>query len=200
MTIRLSKPFLLSDAASTRASVYDMTNKSVRVGDVTHVTWLDAVSVVRLRSFDHRTGTWSETLTLGDAADNHCNPALTATPSGVLRLAYGPHGFGEGQFNCVRFRMLESADGRAWQEASNVGYGATYACLVTDSQGRDHLVYRGGCGLTGTFYERRLTNGCWDLTTKLSVVRKPPSYTFVNPSLVIGPGDVLYCGFMYYSN
>ncbi len=199
MPITLTKPFLLSDAGSTRASAYDMTNKSVRVGDVTTVTWLDAVAVVCVRQYDHRTNTWSETQRLGEGADNHCNPALTAAPGGVLRLAYGPHGFWEeGMFNHGRFRMVESADGREWRVVSNIGYGATYACLVTDGQGRDHLVYRGGEGTPGCFYERRLTDGNWDLTTKLSVIRKKPDYSYVNPSLVVGPGGVLYAGFMYY--
>lgn len=199
MPITLTKPFLLSDTGSTRASAYDMTNKSVRVGDVTSVTWLDAVSVVCFRQYDHRAGAWSETLTLGEGVDNHCDPALTVTPEGALRLVYGPHGFWEeGMYNHGRFRMLESADGAEWREVSNVGYGATYASLVTDRQGRDHLAYRGGEGTPGCFYERRMTDGNWDLTTKLSVLRKPPYYTFVNPNLVIGPGDVLYAGFMYY--
>lgn len=199
MPITLTKPYLLSDAGSTRASAYDNTNKAVRVGEITHVTWLDAVSVVRYRRFDHRAGAWSEMVTLGEGADNHCNPALTATPKGALRVAFGPHGYwNEAMFNASRFRVLESADGTEWREISNVGYGATYASLVTDSQGRDHLAYRGGGDPTGMFYERRLTNDCWDLTTKLSVVPKPPSYTFVNPTLVIGPDDVLYAGFMYY--
>jgi len=92
----------------------------------------------------------------------------------------------------------ESANGLDWQPISDMGYGATYACLVTDSQGRDHLVYRGGPDPSDVFYERRLPLGCWDLTTKLSVQRVKPDYTFVNANLVIGPGDVLYCGFMYY--
>jgi hypothetical protein len=199
MPITLSKPFLLSDAGSTRASAYDNTNKAVRVGEVTHVTWLDAVSVVRYRSFDHCAGTWSEAVTLGEGADNHCNPALTATPDGVLRLAYGPHGFwDDGMFNHGRFRLLERADGAAWAEIGNVGYGATYASLITDSQGRDHLAYRGGEGTPGCFYERRVLDGNWDLTTKLSVIRRKPDYSYVNPTLAVGPGDVLYAGFMYY--
>ncbi len=199
MPITVSQPFLLSDAGSTRATAYDIANKSVRAGDVTTATWLDAVSAVCARPYDHRTGTWGETLRLGEGADNHCNPALTAAPDGRLRVAYGPHGFWEAaMFNHGRFVMQDSADGVTWATVSSVGYGATYACLITDSQGRDHLLYRGGSGTPGCFYERRQLDGNWDLTTKLSVLRKKPDYSYVNASLAIGPGDVLYAGFMYY--
>jgi hypothetical protein len=195
-----TKPFLLSSEGSTRATAYNPTNKSVRIGDVTYLTWLDAVSKVKVRQFDHATGAWSDTIELGEGADNHCNPALSASPDGVLRIAYGPHAFWEeGMFNHARFRIQHSADGLTWTHAGDVGYGATYACLLCDSQGRDHLVYRGGIEPHGVLYERRLpVPGCWDLLTKLSVRREKPDYTFVNASLAIGPGDVLYCGFMYY--
>jgi len=198
----ISTPFLLSERGSVRATAYQMTNKAVRIGTATCVTWLDAVSGIRTRSFDHDRQSWSETLALDEAIDNHANPSLTADPAGGLRIAYGAHGFWEdGMFNHGRFRLQQSRtpDGAHWDFLSNVGYGATYACLVTDSQGRDHLVYRGGEGAPGCFYERRLANGNWDLTTKLSLLPIPPGYTFVGANLVIAPGDILYAGFMYYS-
>ena len=204
--VELSKPFLLSECGATRASAYHMSNKSIRIGDTTFVTWLDAVSGIRVRSYDHQGGSWSDTVGLDEGCDNHANPSLAVTPEGKLRVAYGPHGFWGDRsmlaWNHGRFRMqetVEPADITRWITVSEVGYGATYACLVTDSQGRDHLVYRGGPHPPGCFYERRLTNGGWDLMTKLSVQRIPPGYTFVGANLVIGPGDVAYCGFQYYS-
>jgi hypothetical protein len=135
---------------------------------------------------------------LDEGVDNHCNPSLTATPHGSLRIAYGPHGFWDAAlWNSGRFKVQESEDGTTWHHVSNAGYGATYACLLTDSQGRDHLAYRGGTEPPAGMYERRLPGSGWDVT-QLSVLRIPPQYTYVNPSLAIGPGDVLYAGFMYY--
>lgn len=77
-------------------------------------------------------------------------------------------------------------------------YGAIYACLMTDAHDRDHLIYRGGAGPAGAIYERRLTNGGWDLTTKLSVQRIAPGYTFVGATMTIDPTGTIYCGFEYY--
>ncbi len=56
--LSVSEPFCLSENGSTRASAYTMTNKSVRIGEVTYVTWLDTVSGIRVRSYDHRREEW----------------------------------------------------------------------------------------------------------------------------------------------
>lgn len=203
--IEVSEPFELSDAGSTRATAYHMTNKSIRIGQTTHVTWLDAVAGVRVRSFDHSAGRWSETLNLDEGCDNHTNPALSATTDGRLRIAYGPHSFWDPlnrpYWNYARFKLqqtLRPNDSREWEMVSNVGYGATYACLVTDAQDRDHLMYRGGPGPAGAIYERRLPNAGWDLFTKLSVQRIAPGYTFVGATMTAAPDGTLYCGFEYY--
>ncbi|MCX5662902.1 MAG: hypothetical protein NTW19_24730 [Planctomycetota bacterium] len=203
--VTLSEPFELSDAGSTRATAYHMTNKAVRIGQTTHVTWLDAVAGVRVRSFDHATSQWSATLALDEGCDNHTNPALSAAPDGRLRIAYGPHSFwdplGRPPWNHGRFKLqqtLRPNDSTQWEGLSNAGYGGTYASLNTDLQGRDHLVYRGGVEPQGTFYERRLPGLGWDLTTKLSVQRIPPGYTFTGSTLTIAPDGTLFCGFEYY--
>ena len=148
--LSVSEPFCLSENGSTRASAYTMTNKSVRIGDVTHVTWLDRVSGIRVRSYDHRRGEWSPTVEIDEGCDNHGNPSLAAAPDGRLRMSYGPHGFGNPRgdtpWRSGRFAVKQSdapGDVTGWHDLSCTGYGATYACLVTDSQGRDHLVYRG---------------------------------------------------------
>ena len=87
MSLRVSEPFCLSESGSTRATAYTMTNKSVRVGDSTFVTWLDAVSGVRLRSYDHATRQWSQTVELDEGSDNHGNPSLSVAPDRRLRVA-----------------------------------------------------------------------------------------------------------------
>ena len=198
-----SEPFLLSSAGSTRATAYEPSNKSVRIGAKTHVTWLDAVAGVRVRSFDHRTNTWSDTVTVDEGIDNHTNPCLSRAPDGRLRLAYGPHGFWEENiWNAARFKLLETEqpdDVSRWRHIRSTGYGATYASLATDSRGRDHLAYRGGPDPSDCMYERRIPDtNVVDLVTKVTRVDHHYDYTFCNASLVIGPADVLYLGFMFY--
>ncbi len=197
-----SEPFLLSDSGSTRASAYEPSNKSVRTGARTHATWLDAVSGVRVRSFDHTTNTWSDTVRVGDGHDNHASPCLSLAPDGRLRLAYGPHGFGGANvWNAARFKLLETErpnDCSRWRHVISTGYGATYASLVTDSQGRDHLAYRGGPTPSDCMYERRLSDrNVVDLVTKVTRMTERYDYTFFNAGLVVGPQDTLYLGFMY---
>ncbi|MHB9024583.1 MAG: BNR-4 repeat-containing protein [Armatimonadota bacterium] len=202
--INPSEPFLLSNAGSTRATAYEVANKAVRIGGHTHVTWLDAVARVCVRTYDHAVDRWQDTVYIDEGIDNHTNPCLSVTPEGTLRLAYGPHGFWEENiWNVARFKLLESErpdDVTEWRQIGSTGYGATYACLVTDQLGRDHLVYRGGTYPQGCIYERRQPNNVWDRLTKLSGQADFAGYTFVNGSLVVAPGEVLYCGFMYYSD
>lgn len=199
-----SAPYLLSSSGSVRATAYEVANKAVRIGSHTHVTWLDAVSRVCVRTYDHAADRWLDTVYLDDGIDNHANPCLTKTPEGKLRLAYGPHGFWEENiWNAARFKLRESeqADSvAAWRQTESAGYGATYACLVTDRQGRDHLVYRGGPQPQGCLYERRQPNDVWDRLTKLSAHADRAGYTFINASLVVAPGDALFCAFMYYTD
>lgn len=201
----VGEPFLLSESGSTRATAYDMTNKSVRQYDMTHVTWLDAVSGIRVRSYNHKTRTWSDTVEVDEGCDNHGNPALAVTPDGYLRLAYGPHAWwnplgGEpwhhGMF-CTQ-QSVQPGDCSQWRQTGYVGYGATYAALITDSIGRDHLAYRGATMPHGCVYERRLPHTGWDVLVKLSHQRIVPGYTFTGSTLMVGPGDVVYCGFVYY--
>ena len=197
----VSEPFLLSDAGSTRATAYVMANKAVRVGSKTHVVWLDAVSVIQARTYDHDTNAWSETFTLDQGYDNHANPALSATPDGRLRVAFGPHNF-QGGWNHGRFKVAESErpnDASSWRFLADTGYNATYASLVTDAEGRDYLAYRGGPSPKGVMFERRQPNDAWDLVTKLSMMRGDPRYTNVGNELLLAPDGVLYCGFHYYA-
>lgn len=198
---KVSDPFLLSDAGSTRATAYCMANKAVRVGSKTHVVWLDAITVIQARTYDHDSDTWSDVYTLGQGCDNHANPALSATPDGFLRVAYGPHTF-NGGWNYGRFKLAESErpnDASSWRPLMDTGYNATYASLVTDAEGRDHLAYRGGGGPKAAMYERRLPNDAWERVTKLSMMRGEPRYTNVGNELLLGPDGVLYCGFHYYA-
>lgn len=196
-----SEPFQLSASGSTRATAYAMANKSVRIGSLTHVTWLDAVAGVRVRTYNHDRERWLETVEVGDGYDNHTNPAMSASPDGQLRLAYGPHTFGV-DWNQGRFKFEVSEklnDASSWKPEANTGYNATYASLVTGADGRDHLVYRGGPEPKGTFYERRSLIGAWDITKQLSRLAIPPQYTNLGSNVMVDASGTVYCGFHYYA-
>lgn len=194
---------LLSRSGSTRATAYAMANKAVRVGNHTLVTWLDAVSHVCVAAFDHPAGAWSQPVVVDEGYDNHCNPCLTAAPDGRWRLAYGPHGFSGGAWNGGRFKVVQSREPgnwREWEPLQSVGYHGTYASLMCDRDGCDHLVYRGGPAPCSTFYEQRDgAGGAWSQTRALTRLGGPPRYTFTGASLAIAPGGQLYCQTMFYA-
>ena len=57
-----TEPFCLSRTGSTRASAYNWSNKILTLNGKTHVVWLDAVSTICGRSFDHAENRWGETV------------------------------------------------------------------------------------------------------------------------------------------
>lgn len=194
---------VLSGTGSTRGTAYFMANKSVRIGERTAAVWLDAVARVCVAAFDHRRCAWSEPVVVDEGFDNHCNPCLTAAPDGRLRVAYGPHGFGGRSWNGGRFRVMQSrsaSDWRTWEPLESVGYHATYASLLCDGDGHDHLLYRGGPAPCSTFYEQRDPGtGAWALTQQLTRLGGEPRYTFTGASLAVGPAGELYCQTMFYA-
>ena len=108
------EPFVLSPVGSGRATAYPPTNKVVTVGERTHVTFLDSESgefLVRIRTLDWRTGTWSPAYTIGRAQDNHGGAALTVDAEGYLHALYYPH------HEAMRYRRsLRPNDASAWTD------------------------------------------------------------------------------------
>jgi len=82
-----SKPFLLSNTGSDHATAYLHGNKCVSRDGKTHVVWTDEIATTCGRTYDHRAGQWSETVTLGCGSDDHNNPSLTMDSDGRLHLA-----------------------------------------------------------------------------------------------------------------
>ncbi|MCZ7649087.1 MAG: BNR repeat-containing protein [Planctomycetota bacterium] len=193
-------PFLLSDAGSTRATAYCFGNKSVRIGEQTHVVWLDAIAKVRGRTFDHGTGHWSETFDLFEGCDNHTNPALTADAEGHLRLAYGPHvrGWNEGRFKWRRSTHPNRID--AWEKETDFGYGATYACLVHLPEGRDAIAYRGGDYPLAAMFQKQRALGGWTPAKPIFRQEIVPQYTHYGAHLAAAPDGTLYFAAHFYNN
>lgn len=122
---------LLSTSGSGRATAYLESTKIIRHEGKTHVAWLDSSDDgfrVRIRTRDEASGTWSETWTIGEAADNHGGPALVLDGAGYLHVIYYAH------HHPVRYRRsVRPNDASEWTEIEKFGKDLTYPAVVCDS-------------------------------------------------------------------
>ncbi len=132
----LTEPFLLSRHGCGRATGYAETNKIVSLDGKIHVAWLDSQDGafhVRVRTLDHASGTWSETVPVGRAFDNHGGPALTVDGQGFLHLVYYPH------HHPFRYRRsTRPNDASDWEDEQSFGERCTYPTLLC---GPDDTLY-----------------------------------------------------------
>lgn len=131
-------PFVLSTSGCGRATGYAETNKIITQDGHTHVSWLDSEPdkgfQVRIRSLNHETGSWGDTVTIGSAHDNHGGPALTIDRGGYLHIVYGPH------HHPMSYRKsLRPNDATEWEAEIQFGERLTYPTLVCDSE--NNLVF-----------------------------------------------------------
>lgn len=128
-----TRPFLLSATGCGRATGYAEASKIVTRGERTHVAWLDAAADgfwVRVRTLDRRAGTWSPTVTVGSALDNHGGPALTVDGTGHLHVIYFPH------HRPFRYRRsLRPNDASAWEPEIQFGEELSYPVLLCAPDG-----------------------------------------------------------------
>ena len=90
----MSTPFILSETGSGRATAYIESSKVITCQGKTHVAWLDTPPEgfrIKTRSRDNETGAWSDTVTVGEAVDNHGGPAMTIDAEGYLHIVYFSH-------------------------------------------------------------------------------------------------------------
>ena len=107
--LRVSSETVLSTTGSTRASFYPASCKLLTLGDKTHITWLDAVSEIMVRTFDHATGELLPAVHVGTGADNHSGAAMCADSEGYIYMVFGPH-HGDFQFA----RSAQPNDSSEW--------------------------------------------------------------------------------------
>lgn len=188
-----TRPFCLSTAGSTRATAYNFGNKVVTLNGKTHVVWLDAVSRVCGRTYDHASGSWGDTVPLFEGYDNHTNPSLAADADSRLHLAYGPHGWFNWNGGCFKHVISTEPDSLdAWENEVSLGYNATYACLATTPSGLDCIVYRGGDPPSQLMFQRQRSLGGWEPARGLMRQEIPPQYTNVGATVVCDPDGVLF--------
>ena len=125
---RALESFVLSERGCGRATAYSEFNKIVAIGGKTHVSWLDSMDgqfLVRIRTFDRDTVSWSPTYTVGQAYDNHGGPSLTSDSAGFLHIVYYPH------HHPFRYRRsVRPNDASEWTEEVQFGKTCTYSSLI----------------------------------------------------------------------
>ncbi len=125
--------FLLSAEGSGRATAYLESGKIITYQGRTHVTWLDTPPEgfrIKIRTLDHATGQWSETWTIGEAANNHGGPALTVDAAGYLHVVYYSH------HHPFRYqRSVRPNDASEWGPIEEFGLHLTYPTLLCAKDG-----------------------------------------------------------------
>jgi len=163
-------PVVLSGAGSGRATGYGEASKIITLGDRTHVVWLDAEPAgfrVRGRTLDRRTGQWSETVTIGEAFDNHGGPGLTVDHEGYLHVVYYPH------HRPFRYRRsTRPNDLSAWEAEIQFGESLSYPVLLCAPDGTLILTCR-------RYYEAN------DRLNELELWKKPPGRDWQRQGVVM---------------
>ena len=205
--ISYSEPFLLSDTGSDRATAYVWGNKSVTLGDKTHVFWTDAIARTMARTYDPAAGAWSDGVFIGDGTDNHNSPSVTADAEGRLRVAYGPHGpwdqvhrpltWPSGRF---RYTIADAPNSLKGLDQINdaVGFNATYAYLLHTTAGIDCIAYRGGEEPYQLVFQRQASRGGWENPVFLMKQDIVPQYTWYGPNMACHADGTLYAAGCFY--
>lgn len=179
---------LISRTGSSRATGYAEANKIVTIGDRTHVCWLDSVEDgfrARVRTFDRAAMRWSDTVTLGDAYDNHGGPALTADSRGYLHTVYYPH------HHPMRYRRsLHPNDGSQWSKELLIADKTTYPTLLC---GPDDVLYltcrvSDASGNWTVRLYRKPIDGPWAEPLPTPLIRsRYPKYAHFQDAMAWGP-------------
>ena len=181
---------VLSQTGSNRATAYpQVSNKIVRAGDKTFVSWLDGPSTIKVTTFDAGTDSWSDPVALGEGQDNHAGAALTMDSAGYLYAAFGPH-HGPFQFR----RSLQPYDAHAWGPTEWFGDDCTHPGLVCGLDDTLHLVHRHGRSSWRLLYRRREKGGGWSEPVEL-VDPRFKGYTHFWPSLAVALDGTLHLAF-----
>lgn len=198
---RYREPFLLSSTGSTRATAYNWGNKSITIDGQTHVVWLDAISTVCARTYDHASGRWSETFRLLEGCDNHANPSITADRHAHLRLVFGPHGW-YGDWNQARCKWVISEQPNcvaAWKWEQSFGYNATAPSIVHTPSDLDAVVYRGGEPPCSLMFTRQRPLGGWSSARELMRQEIEPQYTHHYGHVTCDGDGTLYAACHFYN-
>lgn len=199
--IRIASDTVLSRRGSTRATLYNWTNKILTHEGRTHVSWLDFLAVCQIQTLDRETGEWGDLDTVGCGVDNHCGPALSMDREGHLHYIVGSHG--RSPFQHRRSTQPNSHD--VWTPYQQPGLGPTYPSLVCDRENQLHLTYRGSrlsfwmSNRPAPFlmYQRAEVGGEWLPPVELVRTTEPFGYTQYGNALGIDRSNRLHLVFHF---
>lgn len=190
--------FVLSRHGCGRATAYTEFNKIVTIGTKTHVAWLDSENgqfLVRIRTLDRKTQSWSPTYTVGPAYDNHGGPSLASDNSGYLHIVYYPH---HHPFHYRR--SVRPNDASEWTEETQFGQKCTYSSLVCLPDDTLLIACRESSKQRWllNLYEK-LPNQVWQGPQTLFHGRAPSGYCRWKGAFAIGPdGQTFHVCFTLY--
>lgn len=183
----------LSEKGSSRATAYAASNKLVTLGELTHVAWLDSISLTRVCTYNNRTGELGPVYTIGEGHDNHGGPSMCADSEGYLHIVYGPH-----HHPFQYRRSLRPNDASEWTEVVQFAEKATYPSLVCDSEDTLHVTYRRSGERWQMVYQKKPKGQDWGEPVVL-LESSVPDYMQWGNALAIDQQDRLHLGFHIYS-
>jgi BNR repeat-containing family member len=190
----------LSEHGCGRATGYAVTNKIVSLGERSHVAWLDSRDgqfLVRVRSLDRETDTWSPVRAIGNAHDNHGGPALAADSRGYLHIVYFPH------HHPFRYRRsLRPNDSSEWTPEVSFGTRCTYPSMVVLPDDTLVLVCRERTDQRWLMKLYRKPAGReWEGPKTILHGNAPSGYTRWQGALALGEGGwTIHMSFMIYES
>lgn len=176
---------LLSVIAGERAS-QGPGNKIVASQGKTHFAWQDSYEqryFARVRTFDHKTGAWTRSVTLAEGVDEHSRPSLAIDGQGYLHMVMGGHN------TPLQYRRsVRPHDSSEWTPIESFGKN-TYPVLLCGPDDTLYLACRHGQHTGMELWERPL-GGVWG-SRGLIVGRQErfSGYTGMNNDLAWGPGN-----------
>lgn len=186
---------MISEIGSERATVGDG-NKIVTHDGVTHVVWQDISRegyLNQVRSYDHRAGTWSDTVTLGYGLDNHARPILTIDRGGYLHVVLGGH---NSPVTCRQSLMPN--DSSAWTDPEPIGEG-TYPVLLCGPDDTLYLTLRANRHAGVDFYAKP-KGGPWELRSRIvkNAEEYREAYAAFHMQMMMGPDGVIHAAVDFY--
>lgn len=193
--VLVSGEILLSSHGSDRATAYNTSNKLVRHNGHLYVGWLDAPDAaggptrVQLGHCDGVTGALMRTVSLGQAADNHCGPAFAIDGQHRLHAILGAHD------GVMRHRW--AGTDFVWSESADFGPKDTYPSMIADMDGTLHLAHREAGDLWQLWHRRKRADGDWEQPRSLAI-SPVPGYNNFMQSLSVGPNGTLHLTFQFH--
>lgn len=194
-SVCLHSAVLVSNEGSERATVGNG-NKIVSYDGKTHVVWQDVSRegyLNQVKSYDHKSGVWSEPYTLGTGIDNHARPILTVDHEGYL------HAIQSGHNSPVTWRRsVRPNDSSEWTTPEKVGEG-TYPVVLCDKDNTLCLTMRGNNHIGVDFYAKPEGQSCRMVTRIVKNAKEcRDAYAAFHMNMALGSDGMIYAVIDFY--